>query len=105
MDLVAEIYSMTKFWPKEELFGQTAQVRRAAASVPANIAEGYCREHRGSHLQFLRIDQGSLKELETHLLIAQRVGLAPKDQIAPLLQRVESVGKLLRLLLRKPAPT
>jgi four helix bundle protein len=103
MDLVAEIYSTTKVWPKEELFGLTAQVRRAATSIPANIAEGYGREHRGSYLQFLRIAQGSLKELETHLLIAERVGLATRDKIVPLLQRVESVGKLLRLLLRKLA--
>ncbi|RLP22960.1 four helix bundle protein [Mesorhizobium sp. YM1C-6-2] len=105
MDLVTEIYSMTKAWPKEELFGLTTQVRRAATSIPANIAEGYGREHRGSYLQFLRIAQGSLKELETHLLIAERVGVAPKDRIATLLQRVESVGKLLRLLLRKLAST
>ena len=105
MDLVTEIYSMTKAWPKEELFGLTTQVRRAATSIPANIAEGYGREHRGSYLQFLRIAQGSLKELETHLLIAERVGVASKDRIATLLQRVESVGKLLRLLLRKLAST
>jgi len=105
MDLVAEIYSTTKAWPREELFGLTAQVRRAATSIPANIAEGYGREHRGSYLQFLRIAQGSLKGLETHLLIAERVGLVAKDRIAPLLQRVESVGKLLRLLLRKLAAT
>lgn len=105
MDLVTEICSMTKAWPKEEPFGLTTQVRRAATSIPANIAEGYGREHRGSYLQFLRIAQGSLKELETHLLIAERVGVAPKDRIATLLQRVESVGKLLRLLLRKLAST
>jgi four helix bundle protein len=105
MDLVTEIYSMTKGWPRDELFGLTAQVRRAATSIPANIAEGYGREHRGSYLQFLRIAQGSLKELETHLLIAERVGLVAKNGIAPLLQRVESVGKLLRLLLRKLAAT
>jgi four helix bundle protein len=105
MDLVTDIYSTTKAWPKDELFGLTSQVRRAATSIPANIAEGYGRENRGSYLQFLRIAQGSLKELETHLLIAERVGVAAKDKIAPLLLRVESVGKLLRLLLRKLAAT
>jgi four helix bundle protein len=105
MDLVAEIYSTTRTWPKEELFGLTSQVRRAATSIPANIAEGYGREHRGSYLQFLRIAQGSLKELETHLLIAKRIDLAPTEKIATLLQRAESVGKLLRLLLRKLATT
>jgi four helix bundle protein len=105
MDLVAEIYSTTRTWPKEELFGLTSQVRRAATSIPANIAEGYGREHRGSYLQFLRIAQGSLKELETHLMIAKRIDLAPTEKIATLLQRAESVGKLLRLLLRKLATT
>jgi four helix bundle protein len=80
-------------------------VRRAATSIPANIAEGYGREHRGSYLQFLRIAQGSLKELETHLMIAKRIDLAPTEKIATLLQRAESVGKLLRLLLRKLATT
>lgn len=103
MDLAVEIYSATKAWPKEELYGLTSQVRRAAASVPANIAEGYGRELRGSYLQFLRIAQGSLKELETHLLIAGRTGIATNDSIAPLRGSCESVGKLLRLLLRKLA--
>ncbi|RWH73830.1 MAG: four helix bundle protein [Mesorhizobium sp.] len=101
MDLAVAVYGVTKSWPKEELYGLTSQVRRAASSVPANIAEGYGREVRGSYQQFLRIAQGSLKELETQLLIAERTGIAPNATAAPLLASTESVGKLLRLLIRK----
>ncbi|MCF6111591.1 four helix bundle protein [Mesorhizobium muleiense] len=101
MDLAVAVYGATKSWPKEELYGLTSQVRRAASSVPANIAEGYGREVRGSYQQFLRIGQGSLKELETQLLIAERTGIAPNGTAASLLASTESVGKLLRLLIRK----
>ena len=101
MDLAADVYRLTRSWPKEELYGLTAQARRAATSVPANIAEGYGRESRGSYLQFLKVAQGSVKEVETHLLIAERVGVATEAQLTPLLSQCESVGKLLRALMRK----
>ena len=101
MDLAVAVYDATKSWPKEEIYGLTSQVRRAASSVPANIAEGYGREVRGSYQQFLRIAQGSLKELETQLLIAERTGIASNGTAASLLASTESVGKLLRLLIRK----
>lgn len=101
MDLVVSVYTVTKTWPKEELYGLTSQARRAAVSTPANIAEGFARENRGSYQQFLRIAQGSLKELETHLIVAQRVGLLSETAARPLLLQTESVGKLLRLLIRK----
>jgi four helix bundle protein len=101
MDLVAQVYLTTKSWPKEELYVLTSQARRAATSFPANIAEGFGRENRGSYQQFLRIAQGSLKELETHLMISQRIGLASEEAIVPLLAQAESVGKLLRLLIRR----
>ena len=104
MDLAVSIYETTRAWPKEELYGLTTQLRRAAASVPANIAEGYGRESRASYQQFLRIAQGSLKELETHLLIAQRVGITSDEAAQQLLTRSESVGTLLRLLIRKLSP-
>lgn len=101
MDLAVAAYKATGDWPKEEMYGLKSQVRRAASSVPANIAEGFGRENRGSYQQFLRIAQGSLKELETHLLISERVGIASTATVAPLLADSESVGKLLRLLIRK----
>ena len=101
MDLAAEVYVATRSWPKEELYGLTSQARRAATSIPANIAEGYGRESRAAYQNFLRIAQGSLKELETHLLIAERIGIAASPTIAEMLERAASVGKLLRLLIRK----
>ncbi|MEX0954493.1 MAG: four helix bundle protein [Rhizobiaceae bacterium] len=101
MDLVVLIYKLTKSWPKEELYGLTNQVRRAAISVPANIAEGYGRESSASYQHFLRVAQGSLKELETHLLIAARTGMSTNSAVQPAMSASESVGKLLRLLIRK----
>ncbi len=105
MELVATVYRTTRAWPKEELYGLTSQARRAATSVPANIAEGYGRQNAKSYVQFLKIAQGSLKELETHLLIARRVEIAEAAGIESLLHQCESVGKLLRLLMSKLAPS
>ena len=101
MDLAVAVYAATRTWPKEELFGLTQQARRAATSIPANIAEGYARESRATYQNFLRIAQGSLKELETHIQIAGRIGLASDVDVTALLERCESIGKLLRLLIRK----
>ena len=68
-------YRVTKTFPREEMYGMTSQIRISAATVPANIAEGQGRELSGVFVQFLRTAQGSLKELETHLLLAERVSL------------------------------
>ena len=100
MDLAEACYRMTANFPKSETYGLTGQLRRSAASVPANIAEGYGRETTGSYIQFLRVAQGSLKELETHLLLATRVDLVTGGVAEPLLGQCESVGKLLHLLIR-----
>jgi len=100
MALAEAYYLLTRQFPRDELFGLTSQVRRAAGSVPANIAEGYGREHTRSFMQSLRISQGSLKELETHLLLAERVGVSTQSEIAGCLERCETVGKMLRALIR-----
>src|SRR5215475_13127996 len=100
MSLAESCYRLTAQFPRDELFGLTSQVRRAAASVPANIAEGHGRESTGSFIQQLRIAQGSLKELETHLLLAQRVGIAAADQVEGRILQCEAVGKMLRSLIR-----
>jgi four helix bundle protein len=94
------VYVLTRAFPREELFGLTSQARRAASSVPANIAEGHGREHTRSFIQSLRIAQGSLKELETHLVVAERVRIASSEAIEPLLRQCDSLGRMLRLLIR-----
>ncbi len=101
MELATSIYKLTKDWPRDELYGLTSQVRRASVSVAANIAEGYGRDNLGSYLQFLRVAQGSLKEVETHLLIAERVGIA--DEVQAQLEEPDRVGKVLGGLIRKLA--
>ena len=100
MELAERCYRATQSFPKEELYGAVTQIRRAAASVPANIAEGNGRENRGEYIQFLRIAKGSLKELETHVLLSQRVGLATGPAAEPILADCELVGKMLRALIR-----
>jgi len=100
MDLAVECYGMTKRFPREEAFGLTSQIRRASSSVPANIAEGYGRESAGHYVNFLRTAQGSLKEVETHILLAVRVGLLNTAGAELALSKSESVGKMLRGLIR-----
>jgi four helix bundle protein len=100
MDLAALCYALTRSFPKDELFGMTSQIRRASASIAANIAEGHGREHSGSFVQFLRIAQRSLKETETHLLLAARVDLVAQQDIKPAIEKCEEIGKMLRSLIR-----
>jgi four helix bundle protein len=100
MTLAESCYRLTRQFPRDELFGLTSQIRRAAGSVPANIAEGHGRENTGNFVQHLRISQGSLKELETHLLLAQRVGILPEAHLQPALMQCESLGKMVRALIR-----
>ena len=100
MALAESCYLLTCGFPKDETFGLSSQIRRAAASVPANIAEGHGRENTRTFVQYLRIAQGSLKELETHLLLAERVGAASKALIEPAMGQCEALGKMLRALIR-----
>jgi four helix bundle protein len=100
MNLAEFVYKATKTFPKEEMFGLASQIRRAATSVPANIAEGYGRDNTGSYCQFLRIAQGSLKEVETHAILAGRVELMPEEMRDAILKGSEATGKMLRSLIR-----
>jgi four helix bundle protein len=100
MVLAERVYRLTASFPKEEVYGMTSQIRRAAVSVAANVAEGHGRENSGSFVQFLRMSQGSLKELETHLLLALRVDLVLAKEAEPLLEQCDELGRMLRSLIR-----
>jgi four helix bundle protein len=99
MTLAETCYRLTARFPREETFGLSSQIRRSVASVPANIAEGHGRENTRTFIQYLRIAQGSLKELETHLL-AERVGVLDKIKIGPPMERCDRLGRMLRSLIR-----
>jgi four helix bundle protein len=85
MELVTEIYRATQRFPKEELFGLTSQIRRAAISIPSNIAEGKGRLSRGEFRQFLGNARGSLAELETQILIAQNLNYLNEAEVMRIL--------------------
>jgi len=97
---LAACYKATASFPREEMYGLTSQIRRAAVSVPANIAEGYGRDQTGSFIQFLKISQGSLRELETHILLAQDIGFMDEAPSTELLGTCERISKMLRSLVR-----
>jgi four helix bundle protein len=99
MELVTEIYRVTKKFPKEELFGLMSQLRRAAVSIPSNIAEGKGRLSKGEFRQFLGNARGSLAEVETQILIAQNLSYLDEPETNILLAMVEEVGKVLNGLL------
>ena len=93
MDPTVRIYEVTRVFPKDELYRLTSQMRRAAVSVPSNIAEGQARPTRGEFRQSLGHAKGSLAELETQLLIGSRLGhLNPSD---PVFQQLSEVGRML----------
>jgi len=100
MILAEQAYDLTRTFPKDELFGMTSQIRRAAASIPANIAEGWARESTAEFIHFIRIAKGSLRELETHLLLSQRVGLCQPEAAKPMLEQAETLSRQLLALQR-----
>ena len=99
------VYAIARKMPREERYGMTSQMLRAAASVPANIAEGYQRGTRRDYANFVSVARGSLAETETHLLLATRVGLLSADMIAPALELADELGRMLRTLRTKLVST
>ena len=98
IDLVEEAYRLTSAFPREELYGLASQMRRAAVSVPSNIAEGAARQSEREFLQFLIIARGSLSELETQVLIAEKLGYM--KSVEPIMQRINKVFGLVGGLIR-----
>jgi four helix bundle protein len=103
MDLVEAVYTVTRNWPREELYGLTSQVRRAAVSIPSNIAEGQGRTSTKEFLHHLSIAYGSLLEVETQLLIAERLHYLQTDTMKDLLATTAEVGRIINGLSRKLA--
>lgn len=98
MDLVANVYQLTRSFPKSEIFGLVSQIQRAAVSVPSNIAEGHARGSTKEFIYFLKVSSGSLAELETQVLIAQRVKYVDSTTVDGLLHQCDELGKMLRAL-------
>lgn len=98
MQLAVEVYRLAKLMPKSEEYRLTSQMLRAAASVPANVAEGNCRGTRRDYAHFISIARGSLAETETFLLLATSVSLLPGGETEKALQLCDEVGRMLNSL-------
>ena len=98
MDLVTEIYQMTALLPREECFGLSSQMRRAAVSIPSNIAEGHGRKATGAYINHLSIAYGSLVELETQIQISMRLNFMTQHNQTRLLSHTDEIGKMLTSL-------
>jgi four helix bundle protein len=95
VNFVISIYKMTEAFPKEEKFGLTSQIRRAAVSVPANIAEGAARQSEKEFVHFLSNAQGSASELDTEILIAYRLGYLPEQAYKSAHDELDNIGRMI----------
>ena len=101
IDLVESVYLASSRWPDSEMYGLVSQARRAAVSIPANIAEGHGRGSVKEFFRFLSIARGSLRELETHLIIALRMHFLEQPDYDRTKSLSDEVGRLLQGLMRK----
>ena len=101
MDMVEMVYKITGKFPKQELYGLTNQLRRAAVSVPSNIAEGHTRKSKAEYLNFLSIAQGSRAEVETQMLIAQRLRYVTSDETTPVLSLLNEINRMISAIKRR----
>lgn len=101
MELSVDIYHLTRSFPQEERFGLTDQMRRAAASIPCNIAEGFNRKYSSDYKRFLFISLGSCAELETQLELSLLVGLLKEEPTKKLLEKLDHESRMIRKLVEK----
>ena len=101
IEIAKQSYLLTKQYPKEELYGMVQQIRRAASSIPANIAEGYGRRYTQEYIRFLNISRGSLNELETHLIISMSVGLCSQKDAALVIKLLGEESRMINALIKK----
>ena len=104
MDIVIEIYRVTRPFPAEERFGLVAQLRRAAVAIPSNIAEGHSRLGAGEFRRFVSIARGSVAEVATQLAVALALSLVVTDEIASLASQLDRLSKMLFSLYRSLTP-
>lgn len=101
MELVAQVYRMTRELPAAEQWGLVSQMRRASVSVPSNIAEGYDRQATGEYRHHLSISRGSLLELETQVLLCEKLGYLAARSTQPVELEIQQLSKMLRSLINK----
>jgi four helix bundle protein len=101
MELVSMVYQITRQFPQEERFGLSNQLRRAAVSIPSNIAEGQARQSTAEFKNFLSIARGSLAEVETQLLIARNLQYIKPAQLQPIMKLHQEISKMLPALMAK----
>ena len=100
IDLTLDVYKESERFPKAEIYGLTSQMRRSAISIASNIAEGAGRQTKKEFINYLHMAQGSLSELDTHMLIARKLDYIPEENYEALVKKVETISKMITGLIK-----
>ena len=101
IEIVKDVYTITRSFPNEEMYGLTSQMRRSAVSIPSNVAEGFRRFHNKEFAQFLHIAFGSAAELETQLIIAEELKYFNSENNKKIFEKISHLSKMIKSLLKK----